>query len=102
MTFQLPNPWVKTIRHAFNFRFAKGYDIAIEKIKADYVVLLNPDTMVLDRNWVKYLLDVATKNAQVAAVACKMVTMSEYSIQDSEGGMGIPFWRFRWHRSRTT
>jgi hypothetical protein len=86
-------PWVKVISHAFNFGFAEGYDIAIEKIEADYVVLLNPDTMVLDPDWVKYLLDVATKNAQIAAVTCKMVSMSGYSILDSVGGMGIPFWR---------
>jgi hypothetical protein len=86
-------PWVKVISHAFNFGFAEGYDIAIEKIEADYVVLLNPDTVVLDPDWVKYLLDVATKNPQIAAVACKMVSMSGYSILDSVGGMGIPFWR---------
>jgi len=86
-------PWVKVIRHAINFGFADGYNIAIQKVEADYVVLLNSDTVVLDPNWVKHLLDAATKDPKTAAVTCKMVSLSDHSILDSVGGMGIPFWR---------
>jgi hypothetical protein len=86
-------PSVNVIRHPINLGFAEGYDIAIEKIDADYVVLLNPDTIVIDPNWVNYLLDAVTKNPKVVAVTCKMVSWSDHSILDSVGGMGIPFWR---------
>jgi hypothetical protein len=85
--------WVKVIRHPINFGFAEGYDIAIEKIEADYVVLLNSDTAVVNPNWIRHLLDATTKDTKIVAVTCKMVSMSDHSILDSVGGMGIPFWR---------
>jgi GT2 family glycosyltransferase len=65
----------------------------MEKINADYVVLLNPDTIVIDPNWVNYLLEAITRNPKVVAVTCKMVSWSDHSILDSVGAMGIPFWR---------
>jgi hypothetical protein len=86
-------PSVNVIRHPINLGFAEGYDIAIEKIDADYVVLLNPDTIVIDPNWVNYLLEAMTRNPKVVAVTCKMVSWGDHSILDSVGGMGIPFWR---------
>lgn len=86
-------PWVKIIRHALNFGFAQGYDIAIEKVEADYVILLNSDTVVINPDWVRHLLEAAAKDPKIAAVTCKMVSMSDHSILDSVGGMGIPFWR---------
>jgi hypothetical protein len=86
-------PWVKIIRHALNFGFAEGYDIAIEKVEADYVILLNSDTVVINPDWVRHLLEAAAKDPKIAAVTCKMVSVSDHSILDSVGGMGIPFWR---------
>jgi len=86
-------PWVKIIRHARNFGFAEGYNRAIKRIEADYVLLLNSDTVVLNPSWVERLLDVARKDSKTVAVACKMVSMEEHSRLDSVGGMGIPFWR---------
>jgi len=86
-------PWVKIIRHARNFGFAEGYNRAIKRIEADYVLLLNSDTVVLNPSWVERLLDVARKDSKIVAVACKMVSMEDRSRLDSAGGMGIPFWR---------
>jgi len=86
-------PWVKIIRHKRNLGFAEGYNSAIEKVEADYVVVLNSDTQVLNPSWVQRLVDVATKNPKAVAVACKMVSMDDHSRLDSVGGMGIPFWR---------
>jgi len=86
-------PWVKVIQHTRNFGFAEGYNRAIEKVEADYVVLLNSDAEVLNPSWIERLLGVATKDPSIVAVACKMVSMEEHSRLDSVGGMGIPFWR---------
>jgi len=86
-------PWVKIIHHATNLGFAEGYNRAIEKVKADYILLLNSDTEVLNQKWVKCLVDAAAADLRVAAVACKMVSMEDHSRLDSVGGMGIPFWR---------
>jgi len=86
-------PWVKVIQHSRNLGFAEGYNRAIEKVEADYVVLLNSDAEVLNSSWVERLLGVATKDPSIVAVACKMVSMEDHSRLDSVGGMGIPFWR---------
>jgi GT2 family glycosyltransferase len=86
-------PWVKIIRHKRNLGFAEGYNRAIEKVEAGYVVVLNSDTQVLNPSWVQRLVDVATKNPKAVAVACKMVSMDDHSRLDSVGGMGIPYWR---------
>jgi len=63
------------------------------KVEADYIVVLNSDTEVLNSSWVERLLDVARKDPKVVAVACKMVSMDDHSRLDSVGWMGIPFWR---------
>jgi len=38
--FRKDFPWVKVIRHSKNLGSAEGYDRAIEKVEADYVLLL--------------------------------------------------------------
>ena len=86
-------PWVKVIPNEENLGFAEGYNRAIEKVNADYIVLLNNDTEVLNRDWIKHLVDAAFSDSMIAAVACKMVSMEDRSLLDSVGGMGIPFWR---------
>ena len=86
-------PWVKVIPNEENLGFAEGYNRAIEKVSADYIVLLNNDTEVLNRDWIKHLVDAAFSDSMIAAVACKMVSMEDRSRLDSVGGMGIPFWR---------
>jgi hypothetical protein len=86
-------PNVKIIVHSTNLGFAAGYDRALERIKADYVVLLNNDTEVLSQDWVQSLVKVAAADPKIAAVGCKMVSMGQPDRLDSVGGMGIPFWR---------
>jgi GT2 family glycosyltransferase len=84
---------VKIIVHSTNLGFAAGYDRALERIKADYVVLLNNDTEVLSSDWVQSLVKVAAADAEIAAVGCKLVSIDQPDRLDSVGGMGVPFWR---------
>jgi hypothetical protein len=86
-------PRVKIIQHPTNLGFAEGYNRAVEEIEADCLVLLNNDTEVLNPGWVKELVNVAGTDPEIAAVACKIVSMENHSCLDSVGGMGIPFWR---------
>ena len=86
-------PHVKIISHSTNLGYAEGYNRALKRIKADYVVLLNNDTEVLRPNWVQSLVKVAAADPEIAAVGCKMVSMGQPDRLDSVGGMGIPFWR---------
>ena len=86
-------PSVRIIRHERNLGFAEGYNRATEKVDAEYLLFVNSDTEILDPGWVRHLLTVANLDSNIAAVACKMVSMGDHVILDSVGGMGIPFWR---------
>ncbi len=86
-------PRVRLILNGQNFGFAEGYNRAIEKVSADYLVLLNNDTEVLNPGWLRCLVDKASSDPKIGSVACKMVSFEDHSRLDSVGGMGIPFWR---------
>jgi len=86
-------PRVKLILNEQNFGFAEGYNRAIENVSTDYLVLLNNDTKVLNPCWLRHLVDKASSDPKIAAVACKMLSFEDRTRLDSVGGMGIPFWR---------
>ncbi|OGD54862.1 hypothetical protein A3K80_01410 [Candidatus Bathyarchaeota archaeon RBG_13_38_9] len=86
-------PWVKIIKYDKNFGFAEGYNRAIKQIKADYIVLLNNDTEILESDWLDSMISLTQKDKDIAAIAFKMVFMSNPSIINSVGGIGIPYWR---------
>jgi hypothetical protein len=86
-------PGARIIENGRNLGFAQAYNGAIEGIQADYVVLLNNDTKVLAPEWLYELVETAERDANIIAVACKMVSMDDGSVLDSVGGMGIPYWR---------
>jgi GT2 family glycosyltransferase len=86
-------PQVKIILNGENLGYAEGYNRAVEKVDGEFIVLLNNDTKILEPKWIRHLIDLALKNPDVAAVACKLVSMDDPSRLDSVGGMGIPYWR---------
>ena len=86
-------PLVRIIKFDENFGFAKGYNHAIKRITADYILLLNNDTKILKSDFLDVMVNQAQKDLDIAAIACKMVFMSDPSIINSVGGIGIPYWR---------
>ena len=86
-------PQFKILRFESNLGFAKAYNVAIQQILADYVVLLNNDTQVLSHDWIDRLLAVAETDPRVGAVQCKMVSLAEQDKLDSIGDMGIKYWQ---------
>jgi hypothetical protein len=86
-------PTVRIIQNSRNLGLAEAYNRAIAQVDAEYVVMLNNDTEVLNVRWVEDLVKVASENPAVAAVANKMVSMNDRQILQSVGGMGIPYWR---------
>ena len=87
-------PSVKVFRNPTNLGFAEAYNRAISQIEAEYVVLLNNDTEVLNPNWLSHLVEAANEGANVGAVTAKMVSMRNHQLLDSVGGAGIPYWRY--------
>lgn len=94
-------PTVKILDLKENNGFAKGYNIAIKQIEAEYVVLLNSDVEVT-KKWLEPLLSFMEKNENVAACQPKILSYhdkSSFEYAGASGGFidryGYPFCRGR-------
>ncbi len=92
---------VKIIINSSNEGFAKGYNRALEHVKADYYVLLNSDVEV-SANWIEPIIDLMEKNPQIAACQPKILDFNHktrFEYAGAAGGMidklGYPFCRGR-------
>jgi GT2 family glycosyltransferase len=65
-------PLVRVIENGANLRFSKGNNVGIRAAKGDYVLILNPDTIVhdgsLDR-WIEY----ADRHPEAGAFGCRVL-----------------------------
>lgn len=94
-------PQVKTILLNSNNGYAAGYNLALQKIEADYFVLLNSDVEVTT-DWIDPIITFMEHNHDVAACQPKILdynnqTLFEYA--GASGGhidiLGYPFCRGR-------
>jgi len=86
-------PSVKVIVNSLDLGFGEAYNRAISNAEAEYVVLLNNDTKVLNSNWLTNLVEVADGRTDVGAVATKLTSMRDPRVLDSVGGAAIPYWQ---------
>lgn len=94
-------PSIEVIRLEHNYGFAKGYNLALERVEAECFILLNSDVEVTE-GWVEPLVATITNSSDVGAVAPKL---RSYGYRDSfeyagaAGGyidlLGYPFCRGR-------
>jgi len=58
-----------------NYGFSKGVNMGaaycIKKYNPDYLLILNNDTMIVDKNWIKELVKTAEKDKRIAIVGVK-------------------------------
>ena len=92
---------IRVLRTGGNLGFVKGCNYALERVQADYVVLLNDDTVV-DPDWLNPLVDVAESDPWIAACQPKLRMLKSpdfFEYNGACGGMidlcGIPFTRGR-------
>ena len=85
-------PEVKVIASKKNILFAKAVNLSFERCKGDYLVILNPDT-VLDKNFIQELLAKAKASKKAAAVVPKMLLYSLPTCINSIGNY-IPPWKW--------
>ncbi|MFT3908482.1 MAG: glycosyltransferase family 2 protein [Ferruginibacter sp.] len=94
-------PAVEIIKNEENFGFAKGYNVALKKVEADYYVLLNSDVEV-HANWIAPIITLMESDTLIAACQPKILSyhdkaMFEYA--GASGGwidrFGYPFMRGR-------
>ena len=65
-------PAVKVLRNGCNLGFARGNNAGIEVSTGDYVLILNPDTIIHDRaldNWISF----ADQKPQAGAFGCRVL-----------------------------
>lgn len=80
-------PEVRIIRLDRNYGFAEGYNKALEKVDAEYYVLLNSDVEVT-HNWLVPLTEFMDSHADVAACQPKLLSVSDRDSFEYAGACG--------------
>lgn len=80
-------PSVRLILLPENNGFADGYNIALQQVEAEYVVLLNSDVEVTDC-WLKPLIDYLDKHPEVAACQPKIRSQRRKELFEYAGAAG--------------
>lgn len=94
-------PEVHTILLEVNNGYAAGYNLALQKIEAEYFILLNSDIEVTE-NWIKPIVRFMDENSDVAACQPKILDFNHRSFFEYAGAaggfidtLGYPFCRGR-------
>ncbi|MGB5370279.1 MAG: glycosyltransferase family 2 protein [Flavobacteriaceae bacterium] len=94
-------PMVKIIQNASNGGFAKGYNEALEQVRADIYCLLNSDVEVTE-NWLRPILELFAQRPEVAIAQPKILDLlkqDHFEYAGAAGGLvdqlGYPFCRGR-------
>jgi len=94
-------PTVRIIQHNKNYGFAKGYNLALAQVEADYYILLNSDIEVTP-NWIQPVIDLMESDVSIAACQPKIRSYAEpqkFEYAGAAGGFidkyGYPFCRGR-------
>jgi GT2 family glycosyltransferase len=70
------HPHFKLIRFERNMGFAEAYNQAVNWVNADYIVLLNNDTIV-EPDFVSVLVEIAESNERAGSVGCKIAQVEK-------------------------
>ena len=66
-------PAIKLIKSDINLGFAKGNNLGIQQARADYILLLNSDTTLLN-NAIDLSVERIKKDARIGALSCQLVS----------------------------
>ena len=102
------HPELKVINLKKNFGFARGYNLALKQVEADYYILLNSDIEVTE-NWIMPVVRLMEENPAVAACQPKIRSYHEpekFEYAGAAGGFidkyGYPFCQGRLFQSLET
>jgi len=71
------HPQIKLVFSAKNLGFAGGNNLGIKNAQGEYIILLNNDCVV-DKNWLRNLIETAEKDKQIFAVGSKIYLYPKY------------------------
>jgi GT2 family glycosyltransferase len=80
-------PLVKLITLDKNYGFAKGYNLTLGKVQADYYALINSDIEV-SPGWLKPLIDLLEQEERNAACQPKLLSYNNRKLFEYAGGAG--------------
>ncbi|MEM2618737.1 MAG: glycosyltransferase family 2 protein [candidate division WOR-3 bacterium] len=66
--------WVKLIKNKENLGFAKGNNIGIRAAEGDYILLLNNDTIIIQKDWLNNMVATAEEDPRIGIVGCRLIT----------------------------
>jgi len=66
-------PYVKLIKNNENLGFSKGNNIGIKNSKGNYLLILNNDTEILDKNWLNNAIKIFESDKEIGIVGCKLI-----------------------------
>lgn len=78
---------IKIISFKENFGFAKGYNLALTKVVADYYILLNSDVKVT-KNWIEPMVSLLEENSSIAACQPKLLSYKNAELFEYAGAAG--------------
>jgi len=79
------HPDIKLIQNNENFGYCEGNNIGIREAKGDYIIILNPDTIV-ESNWIEELLSAYSKFGE-GLYQPKILSLNEKQVLQSTGNM---------------
>jgi GT2 family glycosyltransferase len=80
-------PHVKVLANSNNDGYAKGYNVALKQVNADYFILLNNDVEVTP-NWIEPLLTLMKQNDKIAVCQPKLIDQKNKTLFEYAGGSG--------------
>ncbi len=80
-------PQVQVIQNTVNGGFAKGYNDALQKVEAEYYVLLNSDVEVTP-NWIDPVIRIMDSDKNIAACQSKVKAYDNKSFFEYAGAAG--------------
>ena len=82
-------PNVKLIESKENLGFSKGNNLAINKATGEYILLLNPDTLVEEKTFTK-VIEYMDSNPDVGGLGVKMIDGKGNFLPESKRGLPTP------------
>jgi hypothetical protein len=79
-------PEAEIVRSSSNLGYSGAGNVGIAKAKGEFVVLMNPDTVV-DQRWLDALVDAAVRHPRAAFFQPKILMMDDQRILNSAGNM---------------
>ena len=94
-------PAIRILKHAHNEGFAKGYNMALQNVEAEYYCILNSDIEVTE-HWIEPIIEMMDNNETIGAVQPKLLSYHQrdkFEYAGAAGGFidkyGYPFCRGR-------